>query len=389
MARAKSDVSAGSSEGRLKVAVQYQLAESWGNIRSVWDALVLDEQIEPTVILLPFIHRDYTWDLQHALRHLDELGLPYVIWDQLDLTKQHFDAIFFTSPYDSTRPPAHRFDAVSQRVPFTAYIPYGLEVGGGQGNNAAQYGEPAASRSRAVYVRSESVRRMFGKYCPTGTGHVVVSGHPRMDGLVDLEHFAIDPELVAEIGDRRAVLWNAHFSIEADQWSTFDILGSQIFDAFDRRPELALIFRPHPLLWKKMINLGLLDEAGIAQLKRELRHKGVIIDTRADHRHAFAASIAMLSDAGSFLIEYLATRRPLLYLENPWGLGLNEEGEAIVELYQTASTGEQVEAFLDQLIRGEDPGRAAREAAIPRFFHGFDGLAGLRVVDHMKAALRP
>jgi len=376
-----------SAESRLKVAILHQLPESWGNVSSLWRALEQDDSIDARVILLPFLHADYNWSRQASQRYLDRLGIPYVVWDELDHESSCFDAVFFTSPYDITRPLPYQFYSLQQRVRFTAYIPYGLEVGGGDENLVHQYGQPVAMHASAVYVRSDGARAMYSRHCPTGDGHVVVSGHPRMDGLADLDSFPIDPELLEQIGSRRAVLWNAHFSFDADQWSTFDLLALDIFNSFAERPDLALLFRPHPLLWQRLVNLGLLDAAGIASLRQELGERGVIIDERPDHRHAFAASCAMMSDTGSFLMEYLVTGKPVLYLVNPHGLGLNEEGEAVVRYYDQVEDAKGVAAFLDGLDGRPEDDMQRRKAVIPEFFAGFDGQAGQRIVAHMKKVL--
>ncbi|MDF0731918.1 CDP-glycerol glycerophosphotransferase family protein [Pseudomonas entomophila] len=370
--------------GKRRIAILYQLPESWGNVRTLWEAARDDADIEVTVVMLPFIHNDYQWKRETCEAHLNESGVPFVAWDAFELQDARFDAVIYTSPYDETRPPAYRFANLRQQVGCTAYIPYGLEVGGGAHNYVYQYGQPVIAGATAVFVRSEGVREMFARHCPSGAGHVHVTGHPRMDGLANLEAFPVDPALRQAIGDRQAVLWNAHFSIDGDFWSTFDVLAADIFEAFAQRPELALIFRPHPLLWKKLSNLNILDAAGIDALKQALQARGVIIDEHTDHRHAFAASDALLSDVGSFLMEYLATGKPVLYLHNPHGLGLNEEGRSVVRHYQSASSATEVAHFLDQLRSGEDQLGERRRAAIEEFFHGFDGQAGQRALNVLK-----
>ncbi len=371
-----------------RLAILYQLPESWANVRTVWEAAIVDASLEVIVVVLPFIHQDYQWCRETARNHLDSMQIPHVFWDELPASGAAFDAVLYTSPYDETRPPSYHFATLSKQVSVIAYIPYGLEVGGGEHNYVYQYGQPVAAGATAVFVRSEGVKQMFARYCPSGAAHVHVTGHPRLDGMAELAQFAVDPELLEAIGDRQAVLWNAHFSFDADLWSTFDLLAAAIFEAFAERSELALLFRPHPLLWKKLINLQILDEAGITNLKQALRARGVIVDERPDHRHAFAASKAMMSDVGSFLMEYLATGKPVLYLNNSYGLGLNEEGEAVVRHYQVATHAPDVKAFLDQLKRGEDPLAEQRQGAIHDFFFGFDGQAGHRVVNDLIELMR-
>lgn len=376
-----------SNARRLRVAILYQLPESWANVRSVWDAMRDDPEIEPIVVLLPFEHRDYQWSRENAARQLDALGVPWQAWDGIDPATASFDAVLFTSPYDETRPAAYRFAALSKHVRFTGYIPYGLEVGGGSVNLFHQYGQAVTLHASAVFVRSNGARQMYERHCASGAGHVVVTGHPRMDAMSKLDEFAIDPTLLAQIGQRSAVLWNAHFSFDADQWSTFDQLAMPILEEFAARPDLALLFRPHPLLWKKLVNLGVYDDEGVAALRRELQAMGVVIDERADHRHAFAASSALMTDAGSFLMEYFVTGKPVLYLANPQGLGLNEEGRAVSRHYDVAADADAIGSFLDSLEQRPSDEQARRHNAIPEFFAGFDGGAGRRVLEHIKTRL--
>lgn len=375
------------SSRRLRVGILYQLPESWANVRSLWNAMLDDPEVEPIVVLLPFEHQDYQWNRENAAAQLDALGVPWQAWDEIDPAKAGFDAVLYTSPYDETRPAAYRFPALSRHVRFTAYIPYGLEVGGGSVNLFHQYGQPVNLHASAVYVRSESARQMYARHCASGAGHVVVSGHPRMDAMSRLDDFEVDPALLAQIGPRKAVLWNAHFSFDADQWSTFDQLTLPILEHFAARPDLALLFRPHPLLWKKLVNLGIYDEAGVVALRAELQALGVVIDERADHRHAFAASSALMTDAGSFLMEYFVTGKPVLYLSNPHGLGLNEEGRAVSRHYDVAADAGAIGAFLDSLANRPSDELSRRRAAIPDFFAGFDGGAGRRVLQHLKTRL--
>lgn len=371
-----------------RLVILYQMPESWLNVHSIWEAASADPAWEVRVVVLPFLHKDYDWKREKSKDHLDGLGVAHEFWDAFDLRAAAGAVFLFTSPYDSTRPPEYHFENIRQLAGATAYVPYGLETGGGEINHLYQYGQPIAKGASAIFVRGADAREMYARHCPTGAGHVLVTGLPRMDGFAGLDRFPVDPGLRQQIGDRKAVLWNAHFSFDADLWSTFDLLGEGIFDAFESRPDLALLFRPHPLLWKQLTNMGILDEAGVRAFKRELEEKGVVVDERPDHRHAFAASAAMLSDVGSFLLEYLVTGKPVLYLENRDGLGVNEVGESLISFYDKASDMSAVRDFLDRVSSGDDPGRQRRISAIDGFFPQLDGKAGQRALRHLGSLVR-
>lgn len=366
-----------------RMAILYQVPESWANVRSIWLAAKTRADVEVIVILLPFFHQQLEWRRSKVEQQLQQEGIEYISWDEFDMADAAFDIVLFTSPYDSSRPTSYRFTELQQQVAVTGYIPYGLEVGGGVQNLIFQYGQPVATGANAVFVRSAGAKQMFSTYCPTGDKHVVVTGHPRMDGLINFSEFLVDSQLIADIAGRKALLWNVHFSFDEDQWSTFDLFAAEILTMVLQRPDLVLIFRPHPLLWKKLINLNIFNSAEIEEFKQELRSLGVIVDERADHRHTFSASSALMTDAGSFLLEYLVTEKPVLYLCNPKGYGLNEQGLAVVNYYHTANTTADIATFIDNLLSANDPGRNARLAAIPDFFNHFDGRCGERVVQYL------
>ena len=77
----------------------------------------------------------------------------------------------------------------------------------------------------------------------------------------------------------------------------------------------------------------------------------------------------MLSDASSFVLEYAATGKPLLYLHNPAGPALNEDGEFVGAHLYTAHHEPDITGFLDMVAAGEDPLGESRRAAFPEFMH--------------------
>lgn len=375
------------SHAAVRLAIFLQAPEAWANVRSIWHAASADANTEVLVVLMPFFHDSYEWRRATVEQYLRDEGIPFIAWDRLDLAQARIDAAIYTSPYDDTRPAEYWFEAVRPLVRSISYIPYGIEIGGGSFDLALQYGQPAAKLSDAVFARSQRLKDMYRLHCPTGDQHVVVTGYPRFDELANLEAFPVDPHLLEQVGDRIPVLWNTHFSFDQEHWSTFDILGSDIIAMFANHPRFALLFRPHPLLWVRMKSTLGLSDSDIQGLKAELRGLDIIVDERADHRHVFACSRALISDIGSFLMDYLLTGKPVLYLNNPYGMGMNEEGDELVSLFPKAESIEAVKQFVEALERGEDPGRERRLAAIPTFAPQQDGQVGFRVYEHIKSML--
>ncbi len=132
-----------------------------------------------------------------------------------------------------------------------------------------------------------------------------------------------------------------------------------------------------------MKNEGILTEAQETQFRVRLSEcPNIILDENPSYIDSFLLSDALMTDAGSFLLEYLPTENPILYLENPNGPGLNEEG-CIVDSYYTANKINDIDKFLTMIEKGEDPLRSDRLSRINEFLYKIDGMSGKRIKEHV------
>lgn len=75
-----------------------------------------------------------------------------------------------------------------------------------------------------------------------------------------------------------------------------------------------------------------------------------------------------MADAGSFLVEYLRTEKPVCHLTGKDDIGLNEEVRSLACFYPGA-TGIDIAGFLDRAVRnGEDSLQEARKSALKAYF---------------------
>ena len=371
----------------MRVLFLLQRPEAWVNLASVWDAMHADTAFDPTVWLLPYNASDPRTSADKAPQArslLGSLGVPFVEWHPgLRLEPDTFDVVIFNHPYDRERPRELWFERVATAVRATLYIPYGLPAGGGRKNLRLQYAQPVQMHATAVVARSPFEKSQYARHCPTADAHVHVLGLPRFDRLLRSLECTIPESMSQFANGRTTLLWNSHFSFghkhsEGSNFSTFDLLGPELFDLARRRnAEVCIIWRPHPGLLPALVGDGLLDSSAIPRLRDELASIGVLLDDSPDHVPAFLASHALLTDPGSFLIEYLAMDRPVLALVNPEGEPANEEAEKLRRTYRVATRPEDVEQFVTDLLSGQcrPPDATLREEHLPLLDRG----AGQRV----------
>jgi tetratricopeptide (TPR) repeat protein len=364
------NVSLPATNQRRRVVFVVQHGPAWPSTASVWQAFAADSQWETTVVALPYRHPYYprAEDQNAIFGFLHDAGVPYVSWDQFPMVAGCADLIFLQNPYDVTRPPGWRTTELMRLVPRIAYIPYALEIGGGQEYASMQANLATQQLAWAVFARSNRHRIAFEKDCVTGAAHVHVTGHPKMDALSQLPTLH-DAEIERFVADRKMVFWNPQFDVRPDGsvfgkgFSTFLRWQQYLPDEFARRRGLALVIRPHPLFFATLEQRKILTPEQTREFLARCSAAGALIDQRPSYLPVFAASTAMISDASSFLFEYAGTGRPLLYLRNPAGPGLNSDGEFVTKYCYTAQTEEEIRQFLDLVEAGQDPSAATRRAA--------------------------
>jgi hypothetical protein len=381
----------------IRVLFLIERPEGWLNVDRLFAVMQADARFGPEILVVPPANVGALERDRQSARCVEvcrSRGLEPRLWGDGDrLEPDRFDCAIFNTPYDRNRPPELYFDVVARSVRRTVYVPYGLVTGDGEANRRFQYAQPTQRRADLVVARSEAERSAYRRFCPSGASHVFVSGLPRLDSLFDIERFPADPELVAAVAGRKAFLWSSHFSFlprfVGESYSTFDRVGPALFRFAAARPDVALVWRPHPQLFDRMIADGAMDAEELAALKRELGELGVILDERPDHRHAFAVSHALMADAGSFLFEYLATGKPVLFLCNPNGEPLNEEASALVRSYDVAETAREAVAFIERLLRDGDLRRDERCRIRSTFLPHWDGRASERVAQRIVELCAP
>lgn len=272
--------------------------------------------------------------------------------------------------------------ALLKLVPRLEYMPDGLEIGGGERSNTMVMNLPLQQLAWLVCARSERQRRADAKRCATGNAHVAVTGHAKLDALRDLGN-GRTPELEKFAAGRKLIGWNPHFDLRPNGsrfgrgFSTFTGWWKFVVSEFARRRDsLALVIRPHPLLFVALTSRGIWAQAEIDEFHGAAAAAGnIMLDRGASDLGLFAQSAAMLSDASSFVLEYSATGKPLLYLHNPAGPALNEDGEFVGAHLYTAHHESDITDFLDMVAAGDDPLGEALAARTARLAPGCELLA--------------
>lgn len=372
------------SKNTLRIVFVLQYAPIWTSLKTVYIALNKAINVDVLVLKTPLIHPSSS-DLD--MHQLDDLCISGGMKSTVSLEefykfKPHL--VFLQNPYDVTRPAELSSSNLVKLGYKVAYVPYGIEMGGGSDNIFGQFNADVQQLAWRVFVRSSRNKAMYAKHCDVGDSHVVVTGHPKFDAQLDINSYIINPELKDKIAGRPVVLWTPHFSVGLPaSWSTYRIYSQVIMQQTLTRQDVFFIIRPHPLFFKEMLRQHLWNierEEGFKLLCDQ--QDNLWLDETADYTESFFASNAIMTDAGSFLLEYLPTKKPILYLHHPQGFGLNDDAD-LVDHYYRADKPDDIPNYIDMISKGLDPMKEKRITIQDEFLFGLDGSAGQRIAKYL------
>lgn len=320
-----------------------------------------------------------------------DAGIPIIDVKEYDLTRDQPDLCFFLKPYYGNRglPCNLQIAEVNRHAPFTVFISYCLDIQGGAELREYFYEQQAFYDFWKIIGYSPFYKEMMTRYGFRNGENVEAIGHPKFDGIYQMmqNNKWEREEWKIQIAGRPVVMWNSHFSITPGKGvGTFLLWQDTIFNYFKHRKDMVLLWRPHPIFWKNIETETAVDTEIFRQRMQELKSMdNVIIDRYGDYHYAFAASNALISDAATFLVEFTATGRPVMYTPKPDGEGVCDPN-CIQHLY-IGNTAQDIISYLDGVRKGEDPMREARISDFEKEYGQLDGRIGERIRNCMLRAM--
>ena len=378
----------------IRVVMFVQHAAVWSSWQSIYECMNEHPKFSVKIVLVPFIHPfssvAIVYDELRSLFIRNNISFVTLDYFSFDSYRPHI--AFIQNPYEETRPEKIRIAQIKKNGARIVYIPYGLEVGNGSWNISAQFDTDLHRQAWRIFSRSVHHKKLYARYCSAGNGHVAVTGHPKFDHQYDTKDdvdLVYTTKLKNKIGNRKVILWTPHFSVgKPASWSTFELFNSAIFALFSQyQHELFLLIRPHPLFFKTMQskNIWTLDDENKFRTMIELSDH-IELDEQENYHQAFSFADALMADVGSFLLEFLPTGKPILYLKHPEGLGLIDEEEQL-KGYYVAQDYLEIERFVTTILKESDPLASLRKETTSHLLYGLDGKAGQRVTEHIANAI--
>lgn len=295
-------------------------AAMWDCLESIWLAAKEDENCECYVIPIPYY--EFVKNGEPILHYEGDLMPEYVPvthYENYDLQARKPDVIYFHNPYDqynnvTSVHPNYYSDKLKQCTDMLVYVPYYL-TNGAMPDNLSDL--PSYHNADRIILENEKQVEEVAKYI--SREKLLPLGSPKVDRIMWYD--AHKPEIPENwkkiIGNKKVVMYNISISGLLKHGEKFFAKMKYIFDTFQKRDDVVLLWRPHPLLKATLQSMRPEWKQEYERLEREFIQKKIgILDTTADITKSVAICDGYMGEDTSSVVEFFGIcEKPILILD--------------------------------------------------------------------------
>lgn len=326
----------------------------------LFDAMLKNPSFDPRVIVIP----DLRWrdaNPLNAMAECQEKLAGMIPSERLALAEQDefgswqevlddVDIVCYPSPYEFSSFRYNPHYAVGRDfLPVCANYGFYRSIY----DRTIMGGQSYAYMWKAFFECQDTLEE-YRKYSALGGANADLSGYIKMDRYASASAGRV-------ASDKPTVLVALHHSVDGGTNKALSLANFVRYSDFfmqlpDKFPQVTFLFRPHPFLFTIMSRKGQWGkqktEDYIAQLKAK---PNVVWSDGGDYFPEFAASDACIQDCGSYLVEYIYTKKPCCYmLKGPEDIEAKFAplGKKCLDACYIAYDTEAIERFMREVVLG-------------------------------------
>ncbi len=302
-------------------------------------------------------------DIQNIQTFCDAKGYRYECIGTRDelFIKFKPDIVFYQKPYSDCFQNLKLY--FQNYKTLFAYVPYSF-------HNSIEgwaYSSPYLKKCWQIYYENELLAKQYGELVKPKHPNSYATGLPMMDELLVPKENVPDQWKKHAPGKKR-IIYAPHHSINPENWwqsSTFLDMGEAMLELAEKYSgKVQWAFKPHPLLRGKLNKIW--GKQRTDDYYRRWSEAEWSQFESGKYLGLFKHSDAMIHDCGSFIMEYLYTGNPVMYmmkndkLDSTWNDGYKQA----LSMHYHGWTVEDIENFIRNVIDGHDPMSSDRETFI-------------------------
>lgn len=267
------------------------------------------------------------------------------------------DIVFYTLPYSSVTQRSYSVcrSYWHNRFPdaLICFFPYSFPITA----DKQGYTSLLIDLAWKLFYPTNFHKKLAESLAMTKGKNMVITGYPTADIFLDRERIATDNWKYPSSTLKR-IIWAPHHTVDADrlQFSTFLLYADYMQRIAKKyRDSIQIAFKPHPLLRPKLYKH---PDWGVDKTNAYYDSWAKMPNTilaEGDYVDLFLTSDAMIHDSGSFMVEYLYTQKPVMYLTRPGHLNkVSELGKLAIDMHYKGDSEHDIETFIENVVLGND-----------------------------------
>ena len=371
---------------RLKVAFFVTQKQLWA-AQSLHDEFIKNEYFEPIIVVFPNIEdkvntKAYTFDENYQFFKKQGMKVIRGYDPNVNVYTSSKNICADIVFYDQPSPQIHKsllWNKISKES-LTCDIPYGYKIGA---LAQAHFNMHLQNSCWKVFAESERHKLQFIKYGALNGRNVVVSGYPKLDEY--------NITLTSQKRNFKKIIWAPHWSIGelSIGFSTFETNYKFFLQYAIDNPNIHWVFKPHQRLKNYIVESSFLTQEEVDDyFKQWEKLPNAIFYNDSNYFDIFKDSDALITDCGSFLAEYLPTKKPILHLFSSNNSGYNEIGKKLIKSYYKSTDNKSIKKFINDVVVNEnDSLRDERLSCLPLVLQNSEG-AGKFIVNYIITELQ-
>ncbi len=298
-------------------------ASMWDSLESIWQAAADDkENCDAYVIPIPYCDRNPDGSAAQWHCEADQFPsyVPITDYREYDIAKHRPDVIYIHNPYDGynrvTSVDSNYYSSeLKKYTNMLVYVPYFVS---GPAVSEGICQAPGIVVADHVIVESEEIKKQYEAYYPGGNppkDKFLALGSPKFDKVLSSkkEDFVLPDNWGKIINGRKIILYNTSLGAMLENSDKVSAKLRYVFSVFKERKDVALWWRPHPLMKATMESMRpeILQE--YEQIEQAYINEGWgIYDDTAELDRAITWSDAYYGDMSSVVWLYKVTGKRIM-----------------------------------------------------------------------------
>ena len=317
-------------------------------------------RFEPVLGITP--SRGFPGAEKNVVKYCEEKGYPFILLDPEKTIVSQIDVDFVThqKPYLKEIQPAHTVRN-NRSVPVVVIQYYLSTI-----IEEWVVNQRISCLAWRQFIDNDSCAEAWKPIHRLHGLNYAVTGLPVMDELMTPKEQLEDVWPVHD--GRKRIIYAPHHTIADMHWkgiaySTFLENGAFMLEMRDKyKDQVYFVFRPHPALRSRLLRYW--GEEKTDAYYRAWEQEGASHVETGKYLALFNYSDAMIHDCASYTVEYMYTGNPVMYLtkDDSHAENMIPYARKAFDLHYHGKSHEDIERFILDVIRGEDPLKEERTA---------------------------